>query len=78
MTAADRINQVIESGMTVYVASYGRVTKINRKYKAVKYWADRGFAMFKMAGDTVMMIDGFKDCNTPKWSNASGCKITAQ
>ena len=78
MTTADKINQAIESGMTVYVASYGRVTKINRKYKAVKHWADRGFKMFKMSGNTLLMIDGFRDADTPKWSNAGGCKITAQ
>lgn len=78
MTAADKINAAIQSGMTVYVATYGRVTKINRKFKAVKHWADRGFDMFKMgANGEILMIDGFKDADTPKWSNASGAKITA-
>ena len=78
MTAADKINAAIQSGLTVYVATYGRVTKINRKFKAVKHWAERGFDMFKMgANGEILMIDGFKDADTPKWSNASGAKITA-
>ena len=78
MTAAEKINNAIESGLTVYVATYGRVTKINRKFKAVKHWADRGFEMFKMGTNgEILMIDGFKDADTPKWSNASGAKITA-
>lgn len=78
MTAADKINAAIQSGLTVYVATYGRVTKINRKFKAVKHWADRGLDMFKMgANGQILMIDGFKDAETPKWSNASGAKITA-
>ena len=78
MTAADKINDAINSGLTVYVATYLRVTKINRKFKAVKHWSDRGFNMFKMGGNgEILMIDGFKDADTPKWSNVSGAKITA-
>lgn len=79
MTVADKINEAIASGMTVYVATVYRVTKINRKYKAVKHWADRGFNMFKMgANSELLMIDGFRDADTPKWSIASTSKITAQ
>lgn len=78
MTAADKINQAIESGMTVYVSTAYRVTKINRKYKAVKHWAERGISMFKMgAKGELLMIDGFRDADTPKWSNAGGANITA-
>lgn len=77
MNVADRINNAIKDGMTVYVASYGRVTKINKKFKAVKYWSDLGFDMFKMNGERVMMIDGYVTMDMPKWSDASGCKITA-
>ena len=78
MTSAEKINQAIESGLTVYSATYGRVTKINRKYKAVKHWADRGISMFKMgANGELLMIDGFRDADTPKWSNAGCAKITA-
>lgn len=78
MTAADKINNAVKSGKTVYVATYGRVTKINKKYKAVKHWADRGVDMFRMGSDgALMMIDGFVDIDTPKWACASGAKITA-
>ena len=77
MTAADKINETINSGKTVYVATYGRVTKIKKTYKAVKHWADRGFDMFRMDGDRLLMIDGYKDADTPKWSIANGAKITA-
>jgi hypothetical protein len=77
MTIADKINEAIATGHTVHVATYGRVTRIKASYKGVKYWADLGFPMFKMSGDVLMMIEGYKDDNTPKYVNASGAKITA-
>ena len=76
-TAAEKINAAIQSGATVYVATYGRVTKIKKTYAAVKHWAERGHEMFKMDGSAIMMIDGYSDIDTPKWSCASGAKITA-
>lgn len=77
MTIADKINNAISSGLTIHVATYGRVTKIKASYKAVKHWSDRGFHMFRMDGEKLMMIDGYRDIDTPKWSYAGGAKITA-
>ena len=79
MTPSEKINKAIEDGLTVYVATYGRITKINKRFKGAKHWLDLGFDFFRMGDNGVLlMIDGYKDGNTPKWSNASGAKITAQ
>lgn len=76
-TAADKINAAINSGATVHVATYGRVTKIKKTYAAVKHWAERGHDMFKMENGKLMMIEGYSDIDTPKWAFAGGAKITA-
>ena len=62
MTQADKINKAIADGMTVYVSTYGRIVKINKRFKGAKHWIDLGFEFFRMCdnGD-LLMIDGYKD-----------------
>lgn len=77
-TLADKINAKIAGGMTVYVATYGRITKIHKRFKAVRYWAAAGHDMFKMQGNTLCMIGGYRKDGSPEWVSAQGARISVE
>ena len=76
---ADKINAALSAGRTVFVSTYTKHIKIKKTYKVVKHWESFGYPFFKMDDSgSLMMIYGHVDYETPKYIDASGCKITIQ
>ena len=75
MTIADKINEALDAGKAVTIATYFRSVRVTAKHRAV--WRAAGYEFFKAdsTGATVM-IDGQSN-GKPRYACINGAKITA-
>ncbi len=76
MTLADKINQALDNGLSVTVATYLRATKVKAKHR--QQWRDAGYEFFKTeANGANVMIAGQKN-GKPYYLCIDCAKVTAQ
>ncbi|MGA1677592.1 MAG: hypothetical protein ACO377_14345 [Pseudomonadales bacterium] len=75
MTLADKINEALDAGKAVTIATYLRSVRVTAKNRAV--WRAVGYEFFKTdSTGATLMIDGQSN-GKPRYACIDGTKITA-